>query len=126
MSTNGIRNSKSHMTKGGGHAVGTEGGRSKQGSRGKVKQGSSRKVTVVTREVLESEREDLISQKQKQLQTVVEHHDTLVCFLSSPLTCTSSHRNSKVREMFHMDHFINMVGFDPKVRSIMYLVMDAH
>ncbi|KAG6872516.1 hypothetical protein C0995_009206 [Termitomyces sp. Mi166 len=95
MSTNGIRGSKSQEAKGHGHLGGGSG--SKQGrTRGKAKQGNSQKITVVTQEVLEAEREDLISQKQKQLQTVVDRHDTLV------------------REMFHMDHFINMVGFNPK------------
>ncbi|KAG5352756.1 hypothetical protein C0989_000695 [Termitomyces sp. Mn162] len=94
MSANGIRSSKGQETKGCGFVTG--GDRNKQGRpRGKAKQGGSQKVTVV-QEVFEAEREDLISQKQKQLQTVVDRHDTLV------------------REMFHMDHFINMVSFNPK------------
>ncbi|KAG6816590.1 hypothetical protein H0H87_004816 [Tephrocybe sp. NHM501043] len=69
----------------------------KQGkTRDQARRGGQKKIAEVTEEVLEVERADFISQKQTQLENVVDRHDTLV------------------REMFHLDHFINMVGYDPK------------
>ncbi|KAG6853514.1 hypothetical protein C0991_003644 [Blastosporella zonata] len=75
MSVNGIRGSKGQEIAGQAHVKGGGGG--KQGkTRGKTRRGS-KKISAVTQEVLEEERADLITQKQTQLEKVVDRHDTL-------------------------------------------------
>lgn len=63
-----------------GHTFANEStGGSKQGkSRARSRQGVSRKSTGVTKEVLDAERASLVSEKQTQLESVVDRHDTLV------------------------------------------------
>ncbi|KAG6849401.1 hypothetical protein H0H93_008758 [Arthromyces matolae] len=90
MPTDGIRDSGNLRS-----TVSKKGMASK--GRKRSKKGHPEKPTVVTQEVLQAEREDLISQKRQQLHTVVDRHDTLV------------------REMFHMDHFKMMVKYDPAI-----------
>ncbi|KAF9463593.1 SNF2 family N-terminal domain-containing protein [Collybia nuda] len=79
------------------------------GGRGNAKAGSSKKAgskqksaretkkdVGTTKEDLEAKKVALLAEKHTQLETVVEKHDNLV------------------REIFHMDHFINMLAYDPK------------
>ncbi|PBK86588.1 hypothetical protein ARMGADRAFT_940202 [Armillaria gallica] len=50
--------------------------------------------------VVEARREALIEERQKQLESIYDRHDTLV------------------REAFHMERFTLMLGYDPKASSL--------
>ncbi|KAF5375538.1 hypothetical protein D9615_009140 [Tricholomella constricta] len=92
MPENGIRRGRAQEVEGQVLNNGSRHGK----ARAKPRQQGLRERTVVTEEVLATEREHLIAEKQAQLKTVLDSHDTLV------------------REMFHMDHFLNMIGYDPE------------
>ncbi|KAG6830430.1 hypothetical protein H0H92_000733 [Tricholoma furcatifolium] len=94
MSANTTLGGKGRESKGGARVSGGSVVQGRRFTNGKP--GGSKKDMTVTPEDLEAERANMISQKQVQLDEVLDHHDTLV------------------REMFHMDYFVNMVGYDPK------------
>ncbi|KAF8058773.1 SNF2 family N-terminal domain-containing protein [Lyophyllum atratum] len=95
MPANGIRGSREQEARvrlpENGGVVGSRYGKAQAKSRQK----GPKKSTVVTEGMLEAERANLIAEKQGRLETVLDSHDDLV------------------RELFHMENFIMMLGYDP-------------
>jgi hypothetical protein len=80
------------------------------------------KVKNVSRDRIGAERELLVSERQGELARVLDRHDDLVrvvffvgmeWFLMMP--------GEQVREVFHLEKFVTMVSFDPKVRALILL-----
>lgn len=73
---------------------------------------------------IRAEREALVSSKQRELEGVVGTHDSLVRFSASESKCVADFCN-KIRELFHLEKFVSLTYFDPKVHSNPFLCFDV-
>ena len=70
----------------------------------------------MTDELVEEERERLVQERQGEVQRVLNKHDNLVRVIIYSawrfLTLL------QIREAFHLEKFVSLIGYDPKVRNI--------
>jgi hypothetical protein len=64
---------------------------------------------------MDPERAARLEEKQRQLETVHDRHDNLVCCPCFLHYLQILSHAPQVREMFHMEHFTMMVLYDPVV-----------
>lgn len=115
MPPNGIRGSRKQESRRQALQNGGVGASNHGKARAKSKPQSSKKKIMISEDILEAERVKLLAERQTELEAVVENHDTLVCLEISDNILNILHKRIQVREMFHMDHFLMMVPYDPMV-----------